>query len=166
MLPARAHILMFCCAALTVAGAMFAQPCRGQVVSPGTLVSGAKEFDGKEVVVEGEVIGDVMVRGPYAWVNVLDAGVAIGAWVPVAQTRDIVATGSYRAQGDRVRIAGVFHRVCPEHGGDMDIHAQACTKVAAGAARRRAVDQEKKKLALRLSGIVVLLWIFSRLKNR
>ncbi len=166
MLPSRARILMFCCAALTVTAAMFAQPCRGQVVGSGTLVSGAREFDGKEVVVEGEVIGDIMVRGAYAWVSVLDAGVAIGVWVPVAQTRDIVSTGSYGSQGDRVRVVGVFHRVCPEHGGDMDIHAQACTKVASGAVRGRAVDQEKRKLALRLSGIVVLLWIFSQLKIR
>jgi hypothetical protein len=44
----------------------------------------------------------------------------------------VTVYGDYRHQGDIVRISGVFHAACPEHGGDMDIHATDLSVVRAG----------------------------------
>jgi hypothetical protein len=35
----------------------------------------------------------------------------------------IETCGDYTHQGDVVRVEGVFHAACGQHGGDMDIHA-------------------------------------------
>ena len=47
------------------------------------------------------------------------------------QISDLQA-GTYRQSGDRVQITGIFHRACPDHGGDVDIHATALHLVAKG----------------------------------
>lgn len=47
------------------------------------------------------------------------------------QVSDLQA-GTYRQSGDRVQITGIFHRACPDHGGDVDIHATALHLVAKG----------------------------------
>jgi len=82
------------------------------------------------VVYEGEVIGDVMGRGEYAWINVHDGQNAIGVWIDKALTKDILYTGSYQGRGDWLEISGTFQRACNLHGGDLDIHAQAIKKLA------------------------------------
>ena len=55
----------------------FAQP----LVSSTELIEKAKELDGKEIVYEGEVIGEVMTRGEYSWVNLNDGLNAVGVWM-------------------------------------------------------------------------------------
>ncbi|MCM8823992.1 MAG: DNA-binding protein, partial [Candidatus Omnitrophica bacterium] len=45
------------------------------------LIGNAKEYDGKIIIYEGEVIGDIMLRGKYAWINVNDGKGTIGVWV-------------------------------------------------------------------------------------
>ena len=49
------------------------------------------------------------------------------------QISDLQA-GTYRQSGDRVLITGIFHRACPDHGGDVDIHATDLHLVAKGLA--------------------------------
>ncbi len=110
----------------------FAFNCYAQPVSSSELINKAKEYDGKTVIYEGEVIGDIMSRGEYAWINVNDTKNAIGIWIDKVFTKDIVYTGSYKSKGDWVEITGVFHRACPEHGGDLDIHGQALRKTKLG----------------------------------
>ncbi|TXT49218.1 MAG: hypothetical protein FD137_750 [Spirochaetes bacterium] len=92
------------------------------VIAIGTLVDGAKAFDGKTVVIEGEVVGDVMKRGLYSWICLLDEGIAIGVWTNSAEIPSDLTAGGYGIRGDYVRVSGEFHRACPEHGGDLDIH--------------------------------------------
>lgn len=112
------------------------------------LVEGAKEFDGTTVTMVGEAIGEVMYRGDYAWVHVNDdaytarnveEGADLGGyntgqacWVPADLARKIEICGDYHHEGDVVRIVGVFNAACPEHGGDMDIHASELQIVTPG----------------------------------
>lgn len=96
------------------------------------LIERGRDYDGKAIWYEGEAIGDPMVRGDHAWVNFLDSNAALGAWLPKELQARIGSYGSYRGKGDIVRVRGIFHRACPDHGGDMDIHVEALEFVSRG----------------------------------
>lgn len=87
------------------------------------LVENAQRYDSKTITFEGEAIGDIMVRGNYAWLNVNDGSRAIGVWAKKEQVQDIKFAGNYQYTGDKIKVVGVFHRACKEHGGDLDLHA-------------------------------------------
>ena len=101
-------------------------------VGSADLIEQSSAYDGKAVDYTGEVIGDLMARKNYAWINVNDGSNAIGIWSERALIPPIKYFGSYMNRGDTVLVHGVFHRSCPEHGGDMDIHASAIAIVATG----------------------------------
>jgi hypothetical protein len=92
-------------------------------VSSTDLIEKAKEINGREVVFAGEVIGDIMVRGGHTWINVSDGINAVGIWADNQILPNITLAGRYKVHGDEVKVTGVFYRACPEHGGDLDIHA-------------------------------------------
>jgi len=134
----------------------FAQP-----LSSTELINNAKQLDGKIVTYKGEVIGDVMKRTNFAWVNVNDGINAIGIWVPLSLTREIIYTGSYKAKGDIIEVSGIFNRACPEHGGDLDIHAQTLRKIDSGRFVRGRFNSAKGSQALILLGVLFLVWILT-----
>lgn len=101
-------------------------------VGSNELIDRAKDYDGQPVVYEGEVVGDILYRGEFAWLAVFDGSNTIGCYVTRAQAEEITFVGGYGKRGDTVRIEGVFHRACAEHGGDLDIHATTVTVITAG----------------------------------
>jgi hypothetical protein len=101
-------------------------------VDSAELIEKGSEYDGKTVDYTGEVIGDLMARKNHAWINVNDGSNAIGIWSERALVPPIHFFGSYGNRGDTVLVHGVFHRSCPAHGGDMDIHASAIAIVETG----------------------------------
>ena len=131
-----------------------------QSISSTELINNAKQYDNKVVDYRGEVIGDIMIRGQYAWVNINDGQNAIGIWATKALIKNIAYKGSYGFKGDIVEITGKFNRSCPEHGGDLDIHAQTMREVASGKQIFESLDLNKIKIALILLGIALLflLW--------
>jgi hypothetical protein len=139
----------------------FAQP-----VPSTDLINNAKEYDAKIVVYAGEVIGDIMQRGDFAWINVNDGQNALGIWANNSLVKDIVYTGSYKSTGDTVEVTGVFHRACPEHGGDLDIHAQAIRKTTPGRSVQRKLNPGKRNLVIVLLGVLSLIWILSLFKRK
>ena len=111
--------------------AALAVSCRGacagpETVSSSSLLTDPGLYDGRTISFEGEIIGDIMKRGRYAWINVNDGRSAIGVFTAAENVAGLSA-GGYKRQGDIVRVSGEFHRACPGHGGDMDIHADAIT---------------------------------------
>ena len=144
--------------------ALFLSPliCFAQSISSAELINNAKFYDGKIVTYQGEVIGDVMVRGDFAWVNVNDGSNAIGVWIDRDLTADILYTGSYKFKGDWVEVTGVFQRACLQHGGDMDIHAQNIRKISPGRPVREELDIGKRNFTFILLGILFLVLIFVR----
>ena len=66
----------------------FPLPAAG-LVDSSILIEHAKSYDYQTVTFEGEVIGDIMVRDDYAWINVSDGSNAIGIWVPAAAAKTI-----------------------------------------------------------------------------
>jgi hypothetical protein len=148
----RAIILIFFCGAV----------CYAQQLSSTELINNAKEYDGKSVVYVGEAVGDVMVRGDFAWVNINDGENAIGVWLSKELAGEIQFTGSYHSKGDRLEITGVFQRNCIQHGGDMDIHAQGIRKISPGMAVGEELDITKRNFVFILLAVLCLVFVFVR----
>jgi len=142
------------------------QAAFSQSLSSNELITHAKQYDGKSVTYSGEVIGDVMSRGQFAWVNLNDGDNAIGVWVSGILAKEINFTGTYKSQGDTLEVTGVFHRACLEHGGDLDIHAQTLRKLAGGKPVNQKTDFLKVKISVILFGALFLIWILSLFKRK
>jgi hypothetical protein len=123
------------------------------------LINNAKQYDGKTIIYKGEVIGDVMIRGEYAWLHVNDGIIAIGIWTPKMMIQDIGYIGSYHKKGDTVEVSGTFHRSCLEHGGDLDIHAQTIKIIALGATVNSPINQ--RKIYFGLSSLIVVFLVYA-----
>lgn len=155
----------FCLALLTFNFLLFTLDCFAQQpVSSSELIRNAAQYDGKSVAFAGEVIGDVMVRGDYAWVNVFDGNNAVGIWVKKELTSEIFFTARYKSKGDVIEVTGIFRRACPQHGGDLDIHADSLRKIVAGRKLTERLNSGKKNQALILGGLLGLVWILSLLR--
>ena len=121
----------------------------------------SRELDGKIVEFEGEAFGEAMRRGDHSWVNLYDEGTAIGIWIGNAELPPGLSLGSYERTGDRLLVAGVLYRACPEHGGDLDIHAERVSLVRAGARTPHPVDPRRLAAAIilaMLSAALLPLW--------
>ncbi|MDD5255748.1 MAG: DNA-binding protein [Candidatus Omnitrophica bacterium] len=144
------------CMVFLVFGSVCAQPAESR-----ELVSRTDLYDGKTVVYEGEAIGDIMVRGDHAWVNLHDGSYAIGVWIKREAAALITHTGGYKSKGDWVEVTGVFNKACPQHGGDLDIHGESLRIITPGALRQEMVSQDKKNIAYILAGVLCLVMIVS-----
>ena len=122
--------------------------CFAQATASSELIGRAKHYDGKTVTFEGEIIGDIMVRGSKAWVNINDGSNAIGVLVDSRLLSSRLRTGSYTSKGSWVSVSGFFSRACSEHGGDLDIHAQSLTIIYDGYAVPERIDLNKSGFAL------------------
>lgn len=104
-----------------------------QPVSSGELIEKAKAYDNQVVEYQGEAVGDVMARGNFAWVNLNDGKNAIGIWGNKDAINSVIKhKGGYNCKGDILLASGIFHRACPYHGGDLDIHLNKMMKVKEG----------------------------------
>ena len=136
-----------------------------EAISSAELINNAKQYDGKAVTYKGEVIGDIMMRGGFAWINVNDGVNAIGIWSNEDLVKDIVYTGNYKSRGDTVEVKGIFHRACLEHGGDLDIHIDGLRKTNSGMVIRERLDIAKRNQAFVLLGILGLAIIATQIKE-
>ncbi len=148
-----------------LANNVFAQ----SLVNSVDLITQEKKYDKSNILFEGEVIGDIMKRGDFAWINVNDGQNAIGIWLKKSLTDSIKFTGDFKHIGDRIKVIGVFSKNCPEHGGDLDIHGESLVVINPGKEKQQEIDVEKLKVVKSLTItliIVVMVWIFKVLKRR
>jgi len=160
------QIFAFCVIVLSFEFCVLRCTCFAQSVSSSELINNAKQYDTKIVSFQGEVIGDIMKRGNYAWVNLNDGNNAIGIWMSESLAKQITYAGSFKSKGDIIAVEGVFHRACLEHGGDLDIHAQAIRKIGSGAVVVEKSSVGKSNFAIILLGVLGLIWILNLLKRR
>lgn len=132
-----------------------------EVIDSGKLIKEAGQYDQEVVVYQGEVIGEVMVRGNYAWVNVFDGENAIGVWLEKDLVKDIGYAGSYQAKGDYIEVTGVFNRDCLSHGGDLDIHASQVKKIRPGSKITETLNFKKVHTSILLAAVWILILILS-----
>ena len=133
-------------------------------------------WNGRTITFHGEAIGEVMVRGDYAWIHLNDdaymvknveEGAKLGGynsgmavWVPSALTKSIDTYGDYQHEGSIVEIDGVFNGACKEHGGDMDIHATSLKLLVPGHEVADPVPVWKAVLAVVIAAVAGLLfWV-------
>jgi hypothetical protein len=126
------------------------------------LINNAKQYDGKTVNHKGEVIGDVMIRGDYAWLHVNDGNIAIGICAPKAMVQDIRYAGNYQNKGDIIEVSGAFHRSCLEHGGDLDIHASGIKIITLGSLVIQPISRKKAYIGAYSLIIVLLFYALKR----
>ncbi len=141
---------------VVMAGYSYAQP---QSVTSTNLIEDPQRYDGKEVIYEGEVIGETMQRKEGVWVNISDGEHSIGVWMPVGLTEKIRHQGSYKVRGDIVRIRGIFNHVCLQHGGDLDIHASSLSVIQPGWLRQERMIPAKRNFLIILTVIACLILI-------
>ncbi len=135
-------------------------PCSAENIGSRTaaeLIENGKLLDGSEVSMTVEMIGDVMSRGEFAWVNGLDSTGAMGFWIPSDQASKVKVLGNGKFKGDTVRISGIFHRACQEHGGDMDIHVSYLAIIKPGYSFTRKIPDEKIRwsVLLTVTGLII-----------
>lgn len=182
----RPHIALPLIAALVLAAfpTMFCGAARAaEEVTTQELVENMERYDGREVTITGEAVGDIMVRDDYAWITVNDdaysiksieeggdfAGLSnygIGVWAPRRELEKIHVLGGYKNKGDWVRVTGTFNRACHEHGGDTDIHAESVVVLKAGYPISHPFQYWKLLVVIILAGIIVVLWVVRRKKIR
>jgi hypothetical protein len=149
----------------------------------GQLVEKPKDYNGKTVTFTGESIGEVMVRGDYAWIHLNDdaymelnveegaklggynSGIAV--WIPSSLTVPIDTYGDYKHEGSIVQVSGTFNAACKEHGGDLDIHATTLSVIRPGHVVADPIAPWKAALAVGLAALAgALFWIERRTRNR
>ncbi len=152
------------------------QLINGKHVVEERIMGNMEYYDGKMITIEGEVIGDIMYRGDYAWITVNDdpyslrksleeggdfvglSNQGIGVWVSREAAKKIMTCGGYKNKGDIVSITGEFHRACHEHGGDTDIHAANLEVISSGYAFSHPFSYGKLLAVMVLSLICIYLY--------
>lgn len=153
------------------------QPSPNDPSSAG-LVERPKDFDGTSVEFVGEVVGDRMVRGEFAWLHLNDdpyylknveEGAHLGGynsgqavWLPRTLADKVTTIGDHDHEGDVVKVTGTFNAACGEHGGDMDIHADLLEVLTPGHPVEDPVHPWKIILALALLAAAGATWMVQR----
>ena len=156
-MPKKALLLIIALVLVLVPTVALAE---GNAVSSNELIDHAKDYDGSTIVYSGEVVGDILYRGDYAWLAVSDGDNTIGVYVTAEEAKQISFVGGYGVRGDSIRVEGVFHRACAEHGGDLDIHSDSITVRSLGSAAETPVSRLTVILAIALplpAGILLLI---------
>lgn len=123
------------------------------------LIENISGYDGQQVTVEGEAIGEVLERDEYAWVNINDGSNAIGIWLASADAEKIAFFGDYKHIGDTMRITGTFSRDCKEHGGDVDIHSNNIEIISIGYPVKEEIGHEKVVASAVLSSAAMIITV-------
>jgi hypothetical protein len=180
MMCIRSTVL--CACVLLIALAAGAQQVA--IPSPGStaLVEDAQNWDGQAVQFTGEAIGEAMRRGAMAWIHLNDdayglagAGVnpgfagfnsGIAVWMDSAMASRIASFGDYRRHGDLVEVTGTFHAACPQHGGDLDIHATSLRVVRPGYDTVQLIRPSRMIAAAIMAGLTLGLLLVNLLVDR
>ncbi len=154
----------------------------GVEVDSASLVENARLWDGREISFTGEAIGEAMVRGGHAWIHLnddaymwknIEEGAELGGynsghavWIPASLAGEVRFFGDYKHEGDVVRVTGRFNAACPQHGGDMDIHADQLMVLRTGHAVEHKVNTSRLALGLLLLVVSLVLLFIKKAAER
>jgi hypothetical protein len=131
----------------------------------GTLIREGKKYDGNEVVIEGEAIGDIMRRGDTGWVNVLSSdGAAIGVLMNAAHIQNVRTMGSYSHRGDHLLVRGVMYRFAPMLEGETCVIAREVMVLKNGYVTIHRLSKGKAVLSVLLTVCSVIVFLFYKLR--
>ncbi len=123
------------------------------------LVESSPIYEGRTVILRGEVIGDIMPRKTFAWINLQDQFNAVGVWAPLALTKNISRRGNYRYHGDIIEVRGIFDHADPEFGGEFCIRAAEIKVIEKGFLLAHPLGQVKINIAFSMLGLVLCLLV-------
>lgn len=125
------------------------------------------DLDGRTVRFTGEAIGETLrADSRTRWVNVLEDGVAIGVVAPNAMLEPIDGFGDWSRRGTIVEVTGVFNVACPQHGGDLDVHAQEIRILEPSKPIERPVQPAKAAVAALAFALAGGLFVLMRYLKR
>lgn len=145
--------------------------CASEHVGPvdvADVIARAEDLNGSIVTIEGEAVGESLhAEVGHEWVNILDDDTAVGV-VMSAQDAALVKTyGEWDTRGDRIRVTGLFSAACPDHGGDLDIHAARISVITPGGPIDRPINGWKAIIAAGGAGVAALLYaLYGRSRRR
>lgn len=84
-------------------------------------------LDGTRVTFSGEVVSEALRSGDpgHRWVNVNTGNDTIGVYVTAEDADKVGYSGGYGVRGATVTVTGTYHTACPEHDGELDVHAES-----------------------------------------
>ncbi len=131
------------------------------------LVNEPVRWEGLEVKVRGEIVGDILKgEGGSFWINVSDGESAIGVFLPQKLAKNLEMErwkgGNYLVKGTELMIKGVFNSACAEHGGDLDLHAMEVRLIRESRSIHHPLSFLKVKLALFLFFVALAFFLFTR----
>lgn len=121
------------------------------------LIIYADKFNSKDVILQGEVIGDIMRRGDFVWFNLQDDFNVMGIWASQNIVGEITTLGDYRHKGDTVEVKGKFLKADPELKGELCVRAQKINVVRQGYKIFYIINPLKVQIALALMLAVLAL---------
>jgi hypothetical protein len=146
----------------------------GVEVNSASLVENASAWNGRVVAFTGEAIGEAMARGKMAWIHLnddaymwknIEEGAQLGGynsghgvWVSADLAKKIQFFGDFKHEGDVVKIVGIFYATCPQHGGDMDIHAETLDIVRIGHPVHHVINSPRAITAGVLLALALILY--------
>lgn len=132
------------------------------------LVSSANQLDGREILVFGEAIGDLMKRKDGIWLNISDGSLALGIFFKKDEiTLPVIKfLGDYQKKGDWLEVKGIFHKNCAYHSGETDLHATFVRVIGSGQKINHPIDFDKLSLAVIVFLAALVLFVLSVLNKK
>ncbi len=128
------------------------------------LLETANDYDGKDIMISGEVVGQALYRKNGGWFHLMDDDEnVIGIWADLEILQSISFWGRYGIQGDHLTIIGTFFHTWPEHGGDTGIKLQRIVAKETGYLHPPETLQKNKLIALLLLFLLSLIIIAGKL---
>jgi hypothetical protein len=133
-----------------------AVPAVAQTTTVEAIIVGSEQFDGMQISVEGELVGDYGHRsdgsswsqldgGTYATEPLLEGGErtglnsGIGVRIPTQLMEGLDPPGGYRARGPLVVLTGIWHHHDPARGGESYLDVIALEIVEPGRALHQPI---------------------------
>lgn len=143
------------------------------VTRVGVLVSVNRALNDNQVSFDGEAVGDIVrADDGHMWVNAMGAAKSvIGVYATNEQAALVNETGDYHTKGSTLKITGTYHIACPEHQGELDVHASNIEVTANGTPTTHRISSMRSQVALVFcfaAGIILVIFMLSRsyLKKR
>ena len=134
----------------------------------GVLVSTNRALNDSEVSFTGEAVGGVVNAGEgYKWANISGTSNAvISVYLSDDFAKLIQNVGDYHTTGTTLKITGTYHIACPEHEGELDVHASAAEVTDNGGPVTHMVVPGRLEAALALCAVAALFLMLYLLARR
>lgn len=143
-------------------------PALAEATTIANLMRAGQYLDGREVIIRGEVVGDILSAGrEHKWLLLQDDGVTISVLIANDEASKITHLGRYGQIGTQIEVTGIFHTDCGEHDGLTDLHASRVIVLEEGSEFESPFSMQKLQAGAVLIFVGLVLFILHwRLKER